>query len=196
MGKIKKLFSDFKAFITKGNVVDMAVGVIIASSFTAIVNALSKGIIMPLVNWILYLAGGETGEPLVTVLKRVEMLDAEGNAILDTANSIIIDWSTFINNIIDFLIIAVVLFVIIKIFANIKNITAGITEKTKKQAAKLAKKLQKKGATKEEAEAQAAAQIEAAAAEASAPAPAKPTTEELLIEIRDLLAAQNAKKEE
>lgn len=57
MGKIKKFFSDFKKFISRGNVVDMAIGVIVASAFTAIVTALTNGIIMPFINWLLALGG-------------------------------------------------------------------------------------------------------------------------------------------
>ena len=50
---MKKFFSEFKKFITRGNVVDMAVGVIVGSSFTAIVNALSNTILKPIINWLL-----------------------------------------------------------------------------------------------------------------------------------------------
>jgi len=51
--KMKKFFAEFKKFITRGNVVDMAVGVIVGSSFTAIVNALSNNILKPIINWLL-----------------------------------------------------------------------------------------------------------------------------------------------
>ena len=49
---MKKFFQDFKKFATRGNVVDMAVGVIIGSAFTAIVNSLVKDILMPLIVWL------------------------------------------------------------------------------------------------------------------------------------------------
>ena len=51
---MKNFFAEFKKFITRGNVVDMAVGVIVGSSFTAIVNGMSNFILKPLVNWLLY----------------------------------------------------------------------------------------------------------------------------------------------
>jgi large-conductance mechanosensitive channel len=104
-------------------------------------------------------------------------------------NSIYIDWSTFINKIIDFILIALVLFIIIKVFMGLQNARKNIDEKAKARAEKLAKKYRKQGLSEEEAKAKAEAE---AATEAQAPAePAKPTTDELLTEIRDLLAAQN-----
>ena len=83
MKKIKKFFSDFKAFISKGNVVDMAIGVIVASAFTAIVTALTNGIIMPFINWLLAL-GGAGLDSAYTFLKKVTLPDGT----VDLANSI------------------------------------------------------------------------------------------------------------
>ena len=48
---MKKFFKEFKTFITRGNVLDMAVGVIVGGAFTAIVNALSNNILKPVINW-------------------------------------------------------------------------------------------------------------------------------------------------
>ena len=56
--EMKKFFGEFKTFITRGNVLDMAVGVIVGSAFTAIVTALTKNILQPLINWIIYLISG------------------------------------------------------------------------------------------------------------------------------------------
>lgn len=68
---MKKFFGEFKAFITRGNVLDMAVGVIVGSAFTAIVTALSNNILKPIINWILALCLG-TGslEGVYTFLKK------------------------------------------------------------------------------------------------------------------------------
>ena len=57
---MKKFFSEFLTFIKRGNVLDMAVGVIVGSAFTAIVTALSNGILKPLINWVLALVGGDS----------------------------------------------------------------------------------------------------------------------------------------
>lgn len=187
MKRLKKLMQEFKAFITRGNVVDMAVAVIIGAAFGAIVTSLTENILRPLINWAV---GGSDGIGLVTMLRTVYTQDADGAQIVDMVNSIYIDWGVFIMKIVDFLLIALVLFVIIKIFMTLKNATASVADKAKKKTAKMAKKLQKQGMSEEEALKQAEAQV--AAEEIAAPAePPKPTTDELLTEIRDLLAAQS-----
>ena len=69
---MKKFLKEFKTFISRGNIVDMAVGVIIGSAFSAIVTALTNKIIMPFINWILSAgAGGGKGlEKAYTFLKK------------------------------------------------------------------------------------------------------------------------------
>jgi large conductance mechanosensitive channel len=189
MKKIKQWAHEFKEFITRGNVVDMAVAVIIGAAFSAIVTALTNGIIMPLVNWACGGKDGVTG--LYTVLKAVYTIDeVTGDKVLDMTNSIYIDWSTFINKIIDFILIALVLFVIIKVFMSLQNARKGIDAKAKARAEKLAKKYKKQGMSEEEAQAKVAAET----APAAPAEPPKPTTEELLAEIRDLLKANNENK--
>ena len=59
--KGKGFFAEFKTFITRGNVLDMAVGVIVGGAFTAIVNALSNSILKPIINWMLALVFGKKG---------------------------------------------------------------------------------------------------------------------------------------
>ncbi len=123
---MKKFFEEFKKFITRGNVVDMAVGVIVGGAFTAIVNGLSNFILKPIINWLIALIlGANTLSEQLTFLKRVdktvEILDADGivvgtEVVPDLTQSIYIDWGSFINAIINFLLIAFVLFIIVKIF--------------------------------------------------------------------------------
>jgi large conductance mechanosensitive channel len=115
---MKKFFAEFKKFITRGNVVDMAVGVIVGSSFTAIVNGMSNYILKPLINSLLAIIfGKDTLTELFTMLKPAYVLDEAGvaTAEIDLANSIYIDWGSFINAVINFFLIAFVLFVIVKI---------------------------------------------------------------------------------
>lgn len=192
MNKIKQLLAEFKAFITRGNVVDMAVAVIIGAAFSAIVTAMTNGIIKPLVDWAMSGVSGDAAG-LITMLKPVyaSVPDANGvmTTVVDMSKSIYIDWGTLIMKIIDFFIIALVLFVIIKTFMGLKNATKNANEKAK---AKLAKKLKKEGMSEEEAQAAAEAQT----VEEAPAAPAAPTTEELLIQIRDLLAEKNANNTE
>ena len=109
---MKQFFGEFKKFIMRGNIVDMAVGVIVGSSFTAIVNALSNNILKPLINYLLtVIFGANSLSEIYTMLFVVK--DAETNEI-DLTQSIYIDWGAFVNAIINFLLVAIVLFVIVK----------------------------------------------------------------------------------
>ena len=112
---MKKFFNEFKAFITRGNVMDLAVGVIIGGAFTAIVTALTNHVLMPVINWVLLLITGGSGlDSVYTYLKKVETIDDAGKNVIDTANSIFIDWGAFITAIINFILIAFVLFMIVR----------------------------------------------------------------------------------
>lgn len=192
---MKKLFKEFKAFVTRGNVVDLAVGMIIGAAFTAIVNALVNNIFKPLINWI---PMGEGISGLRTILgDPVYMADGNGQMVVDWANTNYIDWGAFIMAIINFLLVAVVLFVIIKVINTARSgmgglkkdaeFIASLTEEEKKSVGgKLSKKNLQKIKADRDAAAKAKAEAEAKAkAEEEA---AKPTTEELLAQIRDLLA--------
>ncbi len=130
---MKKFFAEFKKFITRGNVVDMAVGVIVGGAFTAIVNGLSNFILKPIVNFVIatvmfWITGTKKGlTEIYTYLGEPAMkdvLDKEGNIIgseIDLANSYYIDWGSFINAIINFILIALVLFCIVRVINNVKE---------------------------------------------------------------------------
>lgn len=201
---MKKFFSEFKKFITRGNVIDMAVGVTVGSAFTAIVNGMTNYILKPIINWFLaLLLGANSLSEMFTFLKKVtkDVVDEAGNVTgteIDLANSIYIDWGSFINSVLNFLIIAFVLFSIVKVINNLKDgsakIKAGkISKEDKKELKARGIKLSDKDAVKayfDEKEAKAKAEAEAAAAaQAEADKIAKEnSTEYLLREIRDLLA--------
>ena len=205
MKKIKELWAEFKKFISRGNVVDMAVGVIIASAFTAIVTAVTAGILMPLVNWgVTAATGGQGLEGLRTVLgmPAYTVDEVTGLEVIDWASTNYIDWGSLINAIVDFLLIAVILFAILKIFVAVGKMASDVNSAEAKKKRKLIRKYMKEeklslSAASEKAEKTIAdekkAEEEKKAAEAAAAA-AKPTTEQLLMEIRDLLAAQNSDK--
>ena len=201
---MKKFFAEFKKFITRGNVIDMAVGVTVGSAFTAIVNGMTNFILKPIINWVLaLLLGANSLTEMYTFLKTatVNVVDESGAVIgteIDLANSIYIDWGAFINAVLNFLIIAFVLFTIVKIVNNIKDgnakIKAGkISKEDRKELRARGLKLYDTEAVKayfEEKEAKAKAEAEAAAAEkAEADRIAlENSTEYILKEIRDLLA--------
>lgn len=131
---MKKFFGEFKKFITRGNVLDMAVGVIVGGAFTGIVNGLSNYILKPIINWLLSLVLGSNGlEGAVTFLSTAFVKDASGNPtnVIDMANSIFIDWGSFISAIINFLLIALVLFSIVKFMNKVKENNNGVKDKIK-----------------------------------------------------------------
>ena len=191
MKAIKKLWAEFKKFITRGNVIDLAVGVVIGAAFTAIVTSLTNDIIMPLINWAV--GGEENGiSSLCTVLKGVYIDDGMGNQVFDIENSLVINWGTLIQAVLDFILIAIVVFAIVKIINTIRDAGTklGAQAKREKELRKRTKKFVKQGMAADEARAKAEAEL--LAEEAPAPEePLKPTTEELLAEIRDLLAANS-----
>ena len=173
---MKKLLQEFKAFINKGNVMDLAVGMIIGSAFTAIVTALVQNILTPLINWIP--GTGDTGA-LQTVLREA-VTDEAGNVVTP---ALILDWGAVISAIITFLCTAIVLFVIVKLFNKMKE----AAEKAKEAARK------DEQASEEAAE----APVEEAAPEvAPEPAPVeevKPSESEMLLrEILEELKKSNS----
>jgi len=101
MDKAKGFMAEFKKFISRGNVVDMAVGVVVGGAFTGIVNSLVKDIIMPMIGM---LFGGID----FTGLKYV-ITPAEG----DVAEAAIY-YGNFIQNIVNFLLVAFAIFIVIK----------------------------------------------------------------------------------
>lgn len=193
MFTVKKFFAEFKKFITRGNVVDMAVGVIVGSSFTAIVNALSNNILKPVINYLLKLIFGANSLSEVYTFLGEKVLDAEGN--VDLTQSIYIDWGAFINAIINFLIVAFVLFCIVKAINSMRDssakVRAGKISKEDKKAMKAQGiKLRDKEAVKAYFDEKAKKEEEAKLAQeaaAKAEREANPTTEDLLKQIRDLL---------
>ena len=189
---MKKFFGEFKKFITRGNVLDMAVGVIVGGAFTAIVNALSNNILKPIINWVLAsIFGANSLSEVYTFLKETYVTDAAtGTTTLDLANSIYIDWGAFINAIINFLLIAFVLFMIVRTINKMKSIDLvddRLTKEDKKALKAQGKRITDKAAVKEYLDAKAAkaaeekAKADAEAAEkARLEREANPTTEDLL----------------
>ena len=137
---------DFKAFALKGNVIDMAVGVVIGGAFGKIVTSIVNDVIMPLVS---VMTGGVNFTDWKWVLSP-EVIDEVTGEVAKA--EVALTYGNLIQNVVDFLLIALSIFVVIRV------------------ATKAGEKLRKK--------------------EEEAPAPEEPkgpTTEELLVEIRDLL---------
>ena len=122
----------------------MAVGVIVGGAFTAVVNRLSNFVLKPIINWILALITGSSSlDGIFTYLRKVEVEQAvvdaatglptgETEMVIDLAQSIYIDWGSFINAIINFLLVAFTLFVIIKIINGVREKADELKAKIKK----------------------------------------------------------------
>ena len=104
------MINEFKAFIARGNVLDLAVAVVIAAAFGKIVTALVDGIIMPVVGMIM---GGVDFSQLFFAL---DGNDYANLAAAQEAAAPVITYGAFIQTIIDFLLIALVIFMIVKAY--------------------------------------------------------------------------------
>lgn len=111
---MSNFISDFKAFVMRGNVVDMAVGIIIGGAFGKIVSALVGDIIMPIVG---LLVGGIDFTSLKVILKVAEY-GANGEVVKP---EVVLAYGTFIQTTVDFLIIAFAIFLMIKAIAKLQK---------------------------------------------------------------------------
>jgi large conductance mechanosensitive channel len=170
------LLEEFKAFINKGNAMALAVGTIIGGAFSNITKSVTNDLIMPLVN--IFLGGTDFSELKVELPRLFPVYETVIDEVTGLETQVYVPhyltYGNFISAVINFMIMAVVVFFIVK-FMN--QISAAATRKEREEAEAAA-------AAKAAAEAEAAAK----AAEEAANAPHVPTTEELLAEIRDLLA--------
>ena len=167
-------WADFRNFINRGNVVDMAVGVVIGGAFGKIVTGLVNYIINPLIGLI---TGGISLDGLKTVIKEA-VPATETTAAVD---EVAILWGTWIQTIVDFLIVAFCIFLVIRMISK-------TTEKL--HAKELAEKAAADKAAAEKAEADKKLADEAAAAKAAEDAAFRASVlaqEKLLTEIRDSL---------
>lgn len=164
MGKLSKTAGEFKKFIMRGNVVDMAVGVVVGGAFGKIVTSLVNDMLMP---WIGYFMGDANFTELAYEIKPAvaEVVNEAGEVVTAAKEAVLFRYGNFIQTIIDFLLVSLCIFVFVKVVGGIRA----------------------------RAEARAKAEEEAKKAEeaaAAAAAPKAPTQEELLAEIRDLLKAK------
>lgn len=179
MGKKKSTFwSDFKKFITRGNVVDMAVAVVVGAAFNKIVTGLVNMIINPFIG--IFMKKGSL-DSIKTVITPA-VLDEAGNV---TTAEVAILWGQWLQTILDFVIVAFCLFVVIRVIMNLKNVMDAKEIAEKAAADKAA--ADKAAAEKAAADA-ALAEKEAVIAEKQAKLDASIMAQEkLLAEIRDIL---------
>lgn len=148
--KAKGFIAEFKEFISRGNVLDMAVGVIIATAFGKITTSLVNDVFMPLIGWLI----GEIDLSTLNITLSPEKLAEDGTVAKE---AVVIGIGTFVSTIIDFVLVALIVFIMIKAFNSAKEKAESLKKKEE----------------------------EAAAAEEPAPEPSEEV--KLLSEIRDLL---------
>lgn len=144
---MKKLIQEFKEFIMRGNVLDLAVGVVVGGAFAAITSSLVSNIITPLLAFIFQ-------------SPNTDALNITLRAATEDSEAIVLGLGTFVGAIINFLVIAFVIFIVVKAFNSAKKLAEAKLLKQKKE------------------------EEEAAAAEEE---PAGPSTEELLAQILEEL---------
>ena len=155
---MKKFMEEFKAFAMRGNVIDLAVGMIIGSAFGKITSSLVNDVIMPAVSMLM---GGVDFTQWKFVLKEAVMeMNAEG-VMVETAAEIAIKYGNLIAVIVDFIILAFAIFCMVKAINTMREKAEALKKKEEEEAVE---------------------------AEPEAPAEPEPTAEEkLLMEIRDIL---------
>ena len=139
---MKKFVEEFKKFITRGNVVDMAIGVIVGGAFSTIVTTMNQKILMPIVNWALsYIS---KGSELCTVLPNYILYDPVNFPEQTGATPIVvngisyysvnyINWSALIESVINFFFIALTLFIIMKVFTYLSEKRKALEEAIKSE---------------------------------------------------------------
>lgn len=118
---MKKLISEFKTFIMRGNVLDMAVGVIVATAFGKITTSLINDVLMPFIGWIC----GTRDMTALNIMVRPAELNEAGEVVRE---AITLGFGNFVAAIVDFLLVSLVVFLIVKAF----NTAHELSEKRKK----------------------------------------------------------------
>lgn len=111
---MKKFFAEFKEFISRGNVMDMAIGVIIATAFGKITTSLVGDVFMPLIGWLI----GDIDLTQLNITLSPAVLDEAGEV---TKEAVVIGIGTFLTTVIDFLLVALIVFIIVKAFNTAKK---------------------------------------------------------------------------
>ncbi len=123
---MKKFFSDFKAFAMKGNIIDMAVGVVVGGAFSKIVSSLVSDIISPIISF-------ATGKVMLTDLKWVISAAQFDSAGVEIKPESALMYGNFIQTVIDFLIIAFSIFIVLRVIMNAQKKLEALTKKKEEE---------------------------------------------------------------
>lgn len=123
---MKKFIAEFKEFIMRGNVMDMAVGVIVASAFGKITTSLVNDLFMPFISWLF----GTRDMSALNLIVRPEIV--ENGTVVQEA--ITIGFGNFVAVVIDFLLMSFVVFIILKLFNKARSLTEKKVEEPEEEA--------------------------------------------------------------
>lgn len=112
-----KIIREFKEFAVRGNMIEMAIGIVIGASFNAVVDALVKNILLPPLSLL--------SEGVNFQQKKIVLRKATNNL-----SEVSIDYGFFINTLIDFVIVGFTIFIVVKFFNSLKKKSEDITEKS------------------------------------------------------------------
>ena len=125
---MKKLFGEFKEFIQRGNVLDMAVGVVMATAFGKITTALINDLLLPFLGWLF--GSQDMGALNVTLTPAV--VDAATGEV--TKEAVVLGFGTFVGAILDFLLIAAAVFVLVKVMNSARDAAMKLVKKEEAEA--------------------------------------------------------------
>ena len=127
----KGFVKEFKEFISRGSIVDMAVGVVVGGAFTTIVNTLVKSVLTPLINWVVFLICGGNIDAFkgldVVLIPATSTTNPDGTIVETPAT--VLGFSDLISSIINFILIALTLFCIIRVINRVRAEADAIKEK-------------------------------------------------------------------
>ena len=129
--KAKGFIDEFKAFISKGNVIDMAVGVIIATAFGKITTSLVNDVVMPAIGYFI----GASDLSKLNIVLQPEVLNEAGEVVTPL---VAIGIGTFLSTIVDFLLVALVVFIFLKVLLGTKSKMEALRKKEEEETATVA----------------------------------------------------------
>lgn len=127
MKKTRGFFGEFKEFVMRGNVIDMAIGVIIATAFGKITTSLVNDVLMPLIGWLI----GDFDLAKFNIVIEAPVYDAAG---VVTDPGIVIAIGTLLTTIIDFILIAFIVFIIVKAINKAREKADAMKKKKEEEA--------------------------------------------------------------
>jgi large conductance mechanosensitive channel len=122
---MKSFFKEFKTFISKGNALDLAVGLVIGTAFNNIVKSLVSDIIMPLIS----LIGNQSLSSWFFLLRGTEIFDESTGQYVFSSDAVVLYYGQLIQSVVDFFVIALSIFVTLKLLKKVDHSLEEIKEK-------------------------------------------------------------------